>query len=197
MNPEIVAVKSALMLLVLWFFLYYLWQDYRIDAFREHVFSIGDRLFKFAASGGVGFKDPAYTMLHDRMNVLLRYAHEFTFFRVVSIALVQPSAKNTDKAKWEEAVNALPSEASKQKLREFDTILVIAVLQLMIYRSFFLYVVVRPWAPFVEPPKVLKDKPIVVARVEQLLELISSALPASLRYRRPFSAPLPPKTRPG
>ena len=122
----------------------------------------------FAANGGVSFYHPAYTMLRYRMNVVLRYAHEFTLFRVLAITVFQRLPKEIpDRAKWEAAVETLPSEA-KEKLREFNTILAIAILQLMIYRSFFLYLIVRPIMPFVRTRDVLQYNPTVVTRVEQL-----------------------------
>src|SRR6266404_6115956 len=98
----------------------------------------------FAANSGVSFSHPAYTMLRYRINVVLRYAHEFTLFRVLATVLVHRApAKNPERAKWEAAVETLPSEAKKQ-LMEFNTTLAIAILQLMVYRSFFLYLIVRP-----------------------------------------------------
>ena len=122
----------------------------------------------FAANGGVSFCHPAYTMLRYRMNVLLRYAHEFTLFRVLGIVLFQRSpVKNPERAKWEAAVESLPSEAQKQ-LMEFSTILAIAILQLMVYRSFLLYLIVRPIMPFVRTRDVLRNSPTVVTGVEQL-----------------------------
>jgi hypothetical protein len=170
MIPEVIAIKSAIELLVLWAFLYFFWRDYRIDAFRDHLFSIRDRLFKFAAEGGVEFSSPAYTMLRYRMNVFLRYAHEFTLLRALSIAFVRPlPAKSPERLEWEASLNGLPTE-SKERLAEFDTILTIAIIQLMLYRSFFLYLVIRPIVPFIRTRELLKNRPIVVTRVEQLEE---------------------------
>jgi hypothetical protein len=175
MNPEIIAIKSALGLLFLWFFLAYLWRDYRIDAFRDHVFSIRDRLFMFAASGGIGFEDPAYTILRYRMNVVLRYAHEFTLFRVFAISVMNPlPVKNLDRARWEEAVNNVESEYARNQLHNFNTILVIAILQLMVYRSFFLYVLLRPIMEIVRTRDVFRDVLIKAPRVESKVEQLES-----------------------
>jgi hypothetical protein len=168
MNLNLVALQSAVGLLALWVFVFYFWRDYRTDAFRDHVFDIRERLFLFAARGGVNFGDPAYSILRHRMNVVLRYAHAYTLLRFLS-AKVRPSlARSPEQMEWERAVEALPSEATKKKLQEFNTILTIAVLQLMIYRSFFLYLLVRPIAPFFELRSVFDNRPNVVASVEQV-----------------------------
>jgi hypothetical protein len=168
LNNDVIALQSSILLLLLWFFLNYLWRDYRIDAFRDHLFGARQRLFMFAANGGVSFDHPAYTMLRYRMNVVLRYAHEFTLSRAITVAIFQRAPKAApERARWEAAVESLPIEVQKQ-LREFNTVLAIAILQLMVYRSFFLYLMVRPIIPFVQTREVLRKSPTVVTRVEQL-----------------------------
>ena len=168
MSLNIVALQSALGLLALWVFVFYFWRDYRTDAFRDHVFDIRERLFLFAARGGVNFDDPAYTILRHRMNVVLRYAHAYTLLRFLSANLRPSRTRSPEQIKWERAVEALTSEETKKKLREFDTVLAIAILQLMIYRSFFLYLVTRPFAPFVKMRTVFDNRPTVAASVEQV-----------------------------
>ncbi len=163
-----VAIQTALGLLGLWFFVFYFWRDYRVDAFRDHVFSIRERLFLYAAQGGVSFSDPAYTILRYRMNVVLRYAHQFSLTRFL-LAVIHPSpARNSEHARFEMALQRLSSDATRAKLREFNTILAIGILQFMVYRSFFLYLLVRPIMPFVPTRKVINRSPNVVSGVEQV-----------------------------
>lgn len=169
MSPALIAIKSLLGLLVFWFFLFYLWRDYREDAFRDHVFSIRDRLFAFAARGGVSFDNPAYTILRFRMNVVLRYAHEFSLRNVLAVILLMPRpTRNPELARWEAAVKQLPSETARQELLAFNTTLAIAIAQLIIYRSFFLYLIIRPLMPFIETRKVFRKTPTLATQVEQL-----------------------------
>jgi hypothetical protein len=175
MNSEMIVLKSALALMCLWVFVYYFWRDYRTDAFREHVFSLRDRLFLYAAEGGIGFDHPAYTILRDRMNIVLQYAHEFTLPRMLLAIFYHVPGKNRELQKWEGAVRAVPSAETQQKLKEYNTTLAIAILQLIVYRSFFLYLVARPtvgliqhWVHADYPREVLKKSPEVISRVEQL-----------------------------
>lgn len=168
---EFIVLKSVLGLMALWFFVYHLWRDYRLDAFRDHVFSVRDRLFLYAAKGNINFNHPAYTILRDRMNVVIRYAHEFTLSRIFLI-LVTHNYQVRSKAivRWEEAVEALPNEMTRQKMKEFSVILAVAMLQHMVYRSFFRYIVIRPIMFLVNPFQVreVAERRHVVSSVEAL-----------------------------
>jgi hypothetical protein len=169
MNAEIV-LKSVLALLGLWFFQVYFWRDFRLDSFRDHVFSIRDRMFMFAASGGIGFDHPAYSMLRNRMNVVLRYTHEFTLTRMIVVVATQDlGTKDNPFWKWREAVKSLPAEV-QGKMKEFDACLAVAMLQHMVFSSFFLYLPIRPLMFLLKPLEVraVVEQPKLVSGVERL-----------------------------
>jgi hypothetical protein len=168
MSSEILVLKSALGLAGLWIFVFYFWQDYRLDAFREHVFSLRDRLFLFAAEGGISFEDRAYKILRDRTNIALRYAHEFTLVRMALIMCYPFRNQKSESQKWMGAVQAIDSEDTRRSLEEFNTVLSIAILQLIIYRSFFRYLLIRPIMTMIQIRDVLTKRPEVVQGVEQL-----------------------------
>jgi hypothetical protein len=142
MNPEI-ALISVLALLALWIAVYYLWPDFRNDAFREHLFSIRDRMFLYAAQDNIGFDHPAYALLRDRMNGLLRHGHEFTMTRMALILATQSLAKPEVLLRWEAAVEELPKE-TQTKMKEFNLCVNVAVLQHVVFCSFFRYMTLRP-----------------------------------------------------
>jgi hypothetical protein len=152
MNIDI-AVRSALYLLGLWIAVYYLWADYRNDAFRDHVFSIRDRLFQFAATGNIGFDHSAYTILRNRMNVLLRHGPEFTLTRFVLILATHPTLPSDDLVTWQNAVATLPF-GIQEKMREFNVCVASALFQHVIYCSFFRYLLIRPLAIWSKPKQV-------------------------------------------
>jgi hypothetical protein len=173
MTPPIVAIDSVLTLLALWVFIYVFWSDYRLDAFRDHVFSIRQELFLYAAAGNISFDHPAYTMLRYRMNVILRYGHDFTLTRLLiwaAYAAVKPRslALGDEISRWESAVEELPSKEARETLRAFSRTLSVAILQLMVYRSFILYICIRPFAPTTEIEGVVRSKPIVQCSVERI-----------------------------
>lgn len=168
MNAVIV-LQSVFSLFVLWLFVFYLWRDYRLDSFREDIFSVRDRMFLYASNRNIRFDDPAYTILRNRMNTILRYGHVFTLTRLILVAKTHGEFKNDTLVQWEAAVAQLPEE-TQRKMREFNLCMVIFVLQHVIYCSFFRYVLVRPLL-FLRNPFDLEgmmDRPEVVSTVELL-----------------------------
>lgn len=51
---------------------------YRIDLFRQEIFSLRDELFDLAADGQIGFDNPAYLKLRRLMNKTARFGHRAT-----------------------------------------------------------------------------------------------------------------------
>ena len=165
MNTDI-ALSSVLALFGLWIAVYYLWQDYRNDTFREDIFSVRDRMFLWAAQGNIRLDHPAYTILRDRMNALLRHAPEFTLTRMALILATHPMVKPETLVRWEAAVGELPKE-TREAMNEFNACVAIFVLQHVVFCSFFRYMVLRPLMFFVKVRQVAKS-PKVVSGVERL-----------------------------
>ena len=174
MNQEIV-FKSVFGLAALWFFLAYFWRDYRIDALRDELFGLRDQLFMYAAERNIDFDNPAYAILRERMNALIRFAHEFTLTKFLIAVLVISRDRDYWQRgqhpwllKWEESVKQLP-EPARSVLISFNSSLLFAMLKHMVYRSFFLYLVIRPLAPLV---RIFRSEvvtnPQVVSGVERL-----------------------------
>lgn len=137
----ILALKSALGLLGIWLFVFFFWKDYCLDSFREDVFAVRDELFLYAADGNVSFEDPAYGILRDRLNVALRYAHEFTLLRFVLAIVVLSKVPNPDTVAWEKALALLPLNV-RESLTQYQNTFVLAFLKYVTLRSFFLYIAV-------------------------------------------------------
>lgn len=71
----------GLNVVLLWLLIYFGWRPYRLDNVRNDFFELRNELFLYAAHGGVSFDDPAYKMLRDRINALIRFAHMLTLTR--------------------------------------------------------------------------------------------------------------------
>lgn len=173
MNAEIV-LKSVLGLACLWFFLAYLWRNYRIDALRDELFCLRDKLFMYAAEGNIDFGHPAYSILRERMNALIRYAHEFTLTKLlIALVMIRRHKEYWQQhpwiVKWEQAVKQLPEHA-QTAMNSFNSSLMFAMLKHMVYRSFFRYLLVRPLAPFVRISvrSEVVSNPQVVSSVERV-----------------------------
>lgn len=165
MDPGI-GLVSVLALFGLWIAVYYLWRDYRNDSFREDIFSIRDAMFLWAAQDNISFGHPAYRILRDRMNTLLRHGHELTLTRMVLILMTHSVEKPEALVRWETALETLPEEI-QEKMKEFNVRVTIFVLQHVVLHSFFRHLIIRPFALFVQPERVV-EVPKVASGVERL-----------------------------
>jgi hypothetical protein len=133
-----VALESAVGLLIRWVFVFIFWKDYCLDIFRDNIFTLRDDLFLYAAHGNISFEHPAYRMLRERMNLSLRFAHEFTLTRFF-LALNLPSS--AESAIWDKAIESL-SEDRREKLNGYRASFAFYALKYMVLRSFFLAILV-------------------------------------------------------
>jgi hypothetical protein len=95
------------------------------------MFIVRDELFDYAASGKIGFNDPAYRLLRQLMNGFIRFGHQLTFFRFcmgaaqVKILGQQPNVTWT--TKWEKALGNIKDEEVKKALDGFHSRAVLCV----------------------------------------------------------------------
>jgi len=100
-----------------------LWPSYRLDSFRQQMFMLRDELFDYAAAGNIDFNDPAYRLLRQSMNGLIRYAHQLTFFRLCCTFEMWRNAEEELpvrwSASWEKALKNIKNTEAQNKLNEF------------------------------------------------------------------------------
>jgi hypothetical protein len=77
-------VLVALSLLGVWVWFFWLYRDYRIDAYRQRLFALRNQLWDYAAAGNISFDHPAYLIVRSRMNGLIRFAHLLSFIWVLT-----------------------------------------------------------------------------------------------------------------
>lgn len=125
MDPRMLTLvfQSVACIALIAFVLLKFWSEARLDAFRQRIFAIRDQLWDYAADGNVGFDDPAYRLLRQSMNGLIRYGHQLTFFRVCITALefhtaTQPPRSNWSE-NWQSSLKRLSNEAVRTRLEEF------------------------------------------------------------------------------
>ncbi len=69
----------------IWLLIVYgMYQDYRIDRFRQDLFTIRDRLFDLAADGQIQFDHTAYGLVRITINGYIRFAHRVRFWWLVN-----------------------------------------------------------------------------------------------------------------
>jgi hypothetical protein len=86
MNESAIAFLSLISIGLLLIFLFWVYRDYCVDAFRQRMFSLRDSLFDKALAGEIDFRDPAYGMLRSTMNGLIRFGHRLSLVQVVAMS---------------------------------------------------------------------------------------------------------------
>jgi len=85
----------ALVALVMFYAIARGYTAYRIDAFREQMFSLREELFDLAASGQLQFDAPAYGMLRTTMNGFIRYGHRVNVVSLVIFVALVPEEQRS------------------------------------------------------------------------------------------------------
>jgi hypothetical protein len=86
------------------------------------MFAIRDELFDYAASGKIAFDHPAYRLLRQSMNGMIRYGHRITFFQICMTNIIWKIVDGSDfrwTEKWSRALDSLEDDQVKRKLLEF------------------------------------------------------------------------------
>src|SRR5439155_844887 len=87
-----------------------------------------DGIYLILAAGSVSFDHPAYTLLRQRINMVIRYAHHFTLTAFIVVMIyVSPLKKNPEVAQWEEIVDSLPSPEVRNWLRACNTAVALTI----------------------------------------------------------------------
>ena len=96
----IAAIESSTCIAILSVVLLKLWRDARLDSFRQELFVLRDELFDYAASGKIAFDDPAYRLLRQMMNGMIRYGHQISFFRFLMTAITVRLIEGDPESVW-------------------------------------------------------------------------------------------------
>jgi len=132
-------LQSAICLCALAAVLLKFWAEARLDSFRQEMFALRDELFDYAASGKVGFDEPAYRLLRRSMNGFIRYAHQLTFFRLcITIIEIKLAGKPTETKwtdDWEKALNRVTDEDTRSALKKFHDRAMVCAAKRLIFGS--------------------------------------------------------------
>ena len=132
------ALHVAFAAMLLWYLLFRCVRDYRIDALRNRLFTVRDKLFDYAAEGNVAFDHPAYTKLRMLLNSLIRFGHRLTFSRfamgILFMIWMKQECDEKPLQEWYAALKELPEEPRK-KLTEFHSQAIVLVVKHLISGS--------------------------------------------------------------
>lgn len=112
MSELVTFMTSLVSLLFAAILLFWLYRDYRTDAYRQKLFALRDELFDEATKGELPFDNPAYGMLRTTMNGFIRFAHRMNLPQTIVLLLVIDSKHQDFRVPFhkrlEEAANRLP-----------------------------------------------------------------------------------------
>ena len=128
---------SCISLLGIWFLVFWLFRDYNVDSFRQKMFSLRDELFDFATEGNISFNHPAYGILRNSMNGMIRFGHKISLFNLMIIMFFRPDSYEIGDSfskRWEENTKELKTDVRK-KLIQYRQRMNLMVMRHMILRS--------------------------------------------------------------
>ena len=136
--PTINELKSLLALAGLWWLLFWLYRDYRLDAFRQELFALRDRLFDLATKQSLGYDHPAYGSLRQTINGFIRFGHRLGLGQVILLALVSWTRRAKIAGDFDEYWNRVSStlpEVVREQIDEIDRSLHKAVMKYLVLAS--------------------------------------------------------------
>jgi hypothetical protein len=96
-----------------WLLFFWLYRDYRLDAFRQELFLLRDELFGLAMGGKLSFDSKAYGMLRSSINGNIQFGHRWGFLDLLCFFLFtrgdqfrNREAENY-RARWQKAIGEL------------------------------------------------------------------------------------------
>jgi hypothetical protein len=112
MNAYVV-LTSLISVTIIWIGVFWLYRDYRIDLFRQRMFSLRDEMFDRAAVGDIPFDHKSYGMLRVTMNGFIRFAHELNLAYFI-LTMIRHSRSGFERSplaeKFSENMEKLPVE---------------------------------------------------------------------------------------
>ena len=150
-------ITGWISLLALWCLFFWFYREYRMDAFRQHLFVLRDELFDLARAGRIPFRSKAYGVLRSTINGNIQFGHRCGFLEVLCFVVVARKDLSRDSealirydAMWRQALGELDPDAQK-KLESIRTRMHMRVVEQIIFTSatlVFSFIAVVCWILF-------------------------------------------------
>ncbi len=82
---HLIWVITSSTFLILWFMFFTIHRDFHIARTRHRLFLIRSELFNAALEGKIGFHEPAYRLVRETLNGMIRFTHNLSFLRLIAI----------------------------------------------------------------------------------------------------------------
>lgn len=142
MDDLIVVTLLLLLALGIWWLYFIEYRRYRLDATRQKLFQIRDRLFAEAADGVLPIDSKAHLILRKMFNGTIRYAHRLGFIQIVSILIAEQQVRGGAEARrfsqeLDEAIREL-SPKGRDAVKRARRQLHVTVIEHIVFNSIFL-----------------------------------------------------------
>lgn len=96
MSELVIFLGSCISISLLFFLVFWLFRDYRVDMFRQELFRLRDGFFDDALKIGLSFDHPAYGMIRTTINGTIRYAHKLNLPHFLIILVMVKMGKSKE-----------------------------------------------------------------------------------------------------
>ncbi len=153
-----IALRGILLLAILWFF-HGQYRQYRLDQFRQSLFSIRDRLFEDAKAGlfvrhgddpAHPFDAPAYTTIRTTLNGMIRFAHTLSVTRILIMVVIHKyflKDSATLSAEYQKEINTSRhglSERARQRILAAERDMMFSTVTYILHTSVVLWALMAP-----------------------------------------------------
>ncbi|MBI5903019.1 MAG: hypothetical protein HZB84_06015 [Deltaproteobacteria bacterium] len=115
-------ISLGLAFVVLWVYYFWFYRQYRVDKTRQDLFFLRNELFDYAAEGNISFDHPAYSLLRNTMNSIIRFTHRIdlvTLFCIYVSTKFSPPPSNNFTIAFKNNLNAIPSNKVREDIEKF------------------------------------------------------------------------------
>lgn len=85
---QLTIVIFSVIFVVLWIMFFTIHRNYHVALSRQRLFVIRAHLFNAALEGKIRFDDPAYQLVRQALNGMIRFTHNLSFFRWFAIVIL-------------------------------------------------------------------------------------------------------------
>jgi hypothetical protein len=148
-RAAVTVLASTISIFLLALFFFWLYRDYRMDLFRQRLFSLRDELFDVAQAGALPFAHPAYGLLRMTLNGFIRFGGRLGMVTVLWLVWSRPdrwlgaAGHRGFVQRWDESSRELNAE-TKTKLEGIITRMHIAVIDHLVFTSLTLLLALVP-----------------------------------------------------
>lgn len=159
----------------IWLWLY---EDYRVDFFRQRMFSLRDELFDEGCRETISLNHPAYRMLRSTMNGFIRFGHKVKLTSFLGYVFFLKSDDYealrdvSFDARWKEATKDLPTDVITKMWDYKIRMNMLVVEHLLFVSPLVLLALIMPVSVVVFMREIIKG---ILGKISAQIECIDSA----------------------